>query len=55
MMQLRVFQYFSRDISLMKIIKSSGPRIDPWGTPDFIFNGFDFVPFMTTDCFLSLR
>ena len=31
-------------ISLMYMIKSSGPRMDPWGTPHVIGSRVEFTP-----------
>jgi hypothetical protein len=42
-------------ISLMKIKKSSGPRMDPWGTPAVVFFHVDDWPFITTLIFLFDR
>ena len=44
-----------RDISLMNTINRSGPSIDPWDNPDLIFNGSDFVLFISTNCSPFLR
>ena len=49
------FMCSSRDISLMNTRNRSDPSIDHWGTPDLIFNGSDFVPFISTNCSLLLR
>ena len=37
-------------MSLMYVIKSSGPRMDPWGTPHVIGSRVEFK----TNCFLLL-
>ena len=42
-------------MSLMYIIKSSGPSRDPWGTPASIFRKDDLMPSTTTHCFLLDR
>ena len=39
----------------MKIMKSNGPKIDPWGTPDFKSSYFDFEPLKLTIDFLFVR
>ena len=46
-------QFTSRTISFIKTRKKRGPRMDPWGTPAFIFIQSDSVPFTTTLCFLE--
>ena len=43
------------DKSFIYIKKSSGPRIEPWGTPASTLTHVEFWPFRTTFCFLSLR
>ena len=42
-------------MSFMYIKKSSGPRIEPWGTPASIFAHFECWPFKTTIFFLSFK
>ena len=32
------------------MIKSKGPRIEPWGTPVVIGSAPDFTPFISTYC-----
>ena len=39
----------------IKIVKSSGPRIDHWGTPDYTGSTLDLAPIRTTDCSLSVK
>jgi hypothetical protein len=39
----------------MKIIKSNGPKIEPWGTPDFKISLFDSEPLNLTIDFRSER
>jgi len=41
--------------SLMKIINSKGPSIDPWGTPVEIKRVSEATPFACTCCFLLLK
>ena len=43
------------DKSFIHIKKSSGPRIEPWGTPASTLTHVEFWPFRTTLCFLSFR
>ena len=42
----------SSTISLMYKRKSNGPRIEPWGTPEFRDVQSEFAPGRTTLCFL---
>ena len=46
-------KYFSK--SLLYIMKSSGPRIEPWGTSHVTGRGFDFTPRHFTDWYLHVR
>ena len=41
-----------RGKSLMKILNSSGPRMEPCGTPYLIGSNVDLLDFMQTDCVL---
>ena len=41
--------------SLIKIIKSRGPSIEPCGTPQLIRSKFDHLSFTNTACFLFLK
>ena len=43
-----------QSISFINIIKASGPRIDPCGTPDLTSDQSEWLPLMTTFCFLPL-
>ena len=43
------------DISFMYIMKSSGPRIDPCGTPVFVYAVSDLVFLNLVWCFLPVR
>ena len=42
------------DKSFIYIKESSGPRIEPWGTPASTLTHVEFWPFRNTLCFLSL-
>ena len=46
----RMFDWMLLTFSLIKIRKSSGPRIEPCGTPAKIEAQSDIIPFMTTLC-----
>ena len=37
------------EMSLKKMMKSRGPRIDPWGTPEVTGDGRDFSEPILTD------
>ena len=50
---LRMFETFT--ISFIYMIKSNGPNMDPWGTPQVIFMYSDYVLLYNTYCALSLR
>ena len=39
----------------MKILKSRGPRMEPWGTPDVTGVGSEMDPSKTTLCSLLVR
>ena len=41
--------------SLIKIKNSSGPSIDPWGTPAWILVHEEYCPFKTTLYFLKFK
>ena len=43
------------DKSFIYINKSSGPRMEPWGSPASTLTHVEFWPFRTTICFLSFR
>ena len=43
------------EMEFMKILKSKGPRMEPWGTPDVTGVGSNVVPSKTTFCSLSVR
>ena len=42
-------------ISLMLIMKSIGPNIEPCGTPVVIYYRFDLVPLNSTNCWRSVK
>ena len=42
-------------MSFMYEENKSGPKIEPWGTPDVIDNQLDLATFMTTCCFPPVR
>ena len=44
----RIFDWMLLTVSLIKIRNSSGPRIEPCGTPAKIDAQSDIIPFMTT-------
>ena len=53
-----IFCYLSKwasTISLMYKRKNKGPRIKPWGTPEFTDVQSEFAPGRTTLCFLLCR
>ena len=41
--------------TLIQIRNNSGPKIETWGTPAWIFFELDICPLRTTHCFLFLR
>ena len=41
-------------ISLIKTMNASGPRTNPWGTPDVTSHQSELLPFRTTRCFLPV-
>ena len=43
------------NMSFIKSTKRRGPRIEPWGTPDFTGNTEDLCPPITTCCWRSSR
>ena len=45
----------SKTMSLMKIRKNNGPRIEPWGTPAFISIKVDSLPLIITFCFRAVK
>ena len=50
---VRKFVAFGK--SFINSKKRSGPKTEPWGTPQVIFLLADSMPFIETNCSLSLR
>ena len=43
------------NMSLIKILNKTGPKIDPWGTPANNVSNLLYVPFIFTHCLLPFR